>query len=134
MVEPSSLDSRVLTPLDTTPIALEYPAEGICVLDLFGRISTGLAAVLQAGIPVQKYLYVERDETARQVSLRHVAQLMQRYPDLLPRSATRGYQHALPSDISLLGAPDLERVGPVDLVIARWPCQGHTRAGRGRGL
>ncbi|CAM6104818.1 unnamed protein product [Calypogeia fissa] len=96
MVEPSPPDSRVLTPLDTTPIALEYPPEGICVLDLFGGISTGLATVLQA--------------------------------------ATRGYQHALPLDISLLGAPDLERVGPVDLVIAGWPCQGHTRVGRGRGL
>ncbi len=28
---------------------------------------------------------MERDETARQVSLQHVAQLMQRYPELLPR-------------------------------------------------
>ncbi|CAM6092168.1 unnamed protein product [Calypogeia fissa] len=133
-MEPSPPDSWVLSPLDTTPIALEYPPEGVCVLDLFGGISTGLAAVLLAGIPVQKYLYVERDEAARQVSLRHVAQLMQRYPELLPRSAIRGYQHALPSDVSLLGAPDLEWVGPVDLVIAGWPCQGHTRAGRGRGL
>ncbi|CAM6115131.1 unnamed protein product [Calypogeia fissa] len=134
VVEPFPLHSWMLTPLDTTPIALEYPPEGVCVLDLFGGISTGLAAVLQAGIPVRKYFYVERDEIARQVSLRHVAQLMQRYPELLPRSATRGYQHALPSDIALLGAPDLERVGPVDLVIAGWPCQGHTRAGRGKGL
>jgi hypothetical protein len=32
-----------LSPLDTTPIAWEYPSEGICVLDLFGGISTGLA-------------------------------------------------------------------------------------------
>jgi hypothetical protein len=64
-VEPSPHHSRVLTPLDTTPIALEYPPEGVCVLDLFGGISTGLMAVLQAGIPVRKYLYVERDETTR---------------------------------------------------------------------
>jgi hypothetical protein len=40
----------------------------------------------------------------------------------------------LPSDIALLGAQDLARVGPIDLVIVRWPCQGHTRAGRGEGL
>jgi hypothetical protein len=35
-----------LSPLDTTPIAWEYPSEGICMLDLFGGISTGLATVL----------------------------------------------------------------------------------------
>ncbi len=45
-----------LSPLDTTPIVWEYPSEGICVLDLFGGINTGLATVLQADIPVQKYL------------------------------------------------------------------------------
>jgi hypothetical protein len=65
-----------LSPLDTTPIAWEYPSEGICVLDLFGGISTGLATMLQAGILVRKYLYVERDETARRVSSRHLALLM----------------------------------------------------------
>ncbi len=32
-----------LSPLDTTPIAWEYPSKGICVLDLFGGISTDLA-------------------------------------------------------------------------------------------
>jgi site-specific DNA-cytosine methylase len=48
--------------------------------------------------------------------------------------AIRGYQRALPSDITLLGAQDLARVGPIDLVIARWPCQGHIWAGCGEGL
>ncbi len=40
----------------------------------------------------------------------------------------------MPSDIALLGAQDLAKVGPIDLVIAGWPCQGHTQAGRGEGL
>jgi hypothetical protein len=57
------------------------------MLDLFGGISTGLVAVLQTGIPVRKYLYVERDETVRRVSSRHLALLMRQYPELLPRSA-----------------------------------------------
>jgi hypothetical protein len=65
-----------LSPLDITPIAWEYPSEGMCVLDLFGGISTGLATMFQAGIPVWKYLYVERDETAKKVSLCHLALLM----------------------------------------------------------
>ncbi|PTQ33208.1 hypothetical protein MARPO_0091s0058, partial [Marchantia polymorpha] len=107
---------------------------GVCLLDLFGGISTGLAAVLQSRILVRRYLYVEKDETASRVSSRHVAQLMRRFPSLLPRSAIRGFQKALPSDISLLGAPDLDRVGHIDMVIAGWPCQGHTRARHGTGL
>jgi hypothetical protein len=64
------------SPLHTTPIVWEYPSEDICVLDLFGGINTGLAIVLQASIPIRKYLYMERDETARRVSLHHLALLM----------------------------------------------------------
>ncbi|BBM99381.1 hypothetical protein Mp_1g20900 [Marchantia polymorpha subsp. ruderalis] len=115
-------DSSVLMPLITTLIAWKYSLEGVCVLDLFGGISTHLAAVLQLGIPARKYLYVEKDETARQVFARHVTQLVQRY------------QKALPSDISLLEAPDLDRVGHIDLVISGWPCHGHTRVDHGAGL
>ncbi|OAE34653.1 hypothetical protein AXG93_4034s1060 [Marchantia polymorpha subsp. ruderalis] len=59
---------NALSPLVTTPIAWEYSSEGVCLLDLFGGISTGLAAVLQSGILVRRYLYVEKDETARRVS------------------------------------------------------------------
>ncbi len=74
-----------LSPLDTTPITWEYPFEGICMLDLFGGMSTGLATMFQAGIPVRKYLYVEKDETTRRVSSHHLALLMQQYLELLPR-------------------------------------------------
>jgi hypothetical protein len=111
-----------LFPLDTTPIVWEYPSEGICMLDIFDGISTDLTTVLQAGIPVRKYLYVERDEIARKVSSHHFALLMRRYLELLPRSTIRRYQQALPLDIVLLGAQDLAKVGPIDLVIVRWPC------------
>ncbi|OAE31993.1 hypothetical protein AXG93_2772s1010 [Marchantia polymorpha subsp. ruderalis] len=40
-----------LSPLITTSIAWEYFPHGVCMLDLFGEISTGLAAVLHSGIP-----------------------------------------------------------------------------------
>jgi hypothetical protein len=65
-----------LSPLDTTPIAWEYPFEGICMLDLFSGINTGLATLFQASILVRKYLYVERYETARRVSSHHLALLI----------------------------------------------------------
>jgi len=91
-------------------------------------------SMLQAGIPVWKYLYVERDDIAMRVSSCHLALLMQQYRELLPRLAIRGYQWALPLHITLLGVQDLVRVGPIDLVIVGWPCQGHTWVGRGEGL
>jgi hypothetical protein len=106
------------TPLNTTPIVWQYPEQGVRVLDLFGGISIGLAAVLQAGIRVHQYLYVEKDEIAKRASLRHVAILMHRYPELLPMTAVKACQHQLPQDISLLGAQDLTRVGEINLVIA----------------
>jgi hypothetical protein len=75
-----------LSPLDNTPIVWEYPSEGICVLDLFGGINIDLATMLHASILVRKYLYVERDETVRKVSSCHLALLMRRFLELLPRS------------------------------------------------
>jgi hypothetical protein len=58
-----------------------------------------------------------RDEIAKRVSLRHLTLLRWRYPELLRRSAIRGYQRALPLDIALLRVQDLARVGPIDLVL-----------------
>ncbi|OAE22875.1 hypothetical protein AXG93_1405s1020 [Marchantia polymorpha subsp. ruderalis] len=42
-------DSSAFSPLVTTHIAWKYSQEDVCLLDLFGGISTGLAAVLQSG-------------------------------------------------------------------------------------
>jgi hypothetical protein len=91
-------------------------------VDLFGGINTDLATMLQMGSLVWKYLYVERDEIARRVSSRYLTLLIRRYLKLLPRSVIRGYQQALPTNITLLGVKDLAKVGLIDLVIAKWPC------------
>jgi site-specific DNA-cytosine methylase len=45
-----------------------------------------------------------------------------------------GYQCYIPSNITLLGAPDLIRIRPIDLVIFRWSCQGLSPMGMGQGL
>ncbi|PTQ36949.1 hypothetical protein MARPO_0060s0038 [Marchantia polymorpha] len=50
-----------------------------------------------------------------------------RHPSLLPQSAIQGYHKALLSHISLLGGTDLDLVDHIDLMIAVWPCQDHTR-------
>jgi hypothetical protein len=54
----------------------------------------------------------------------HVMMLQQRYPHLLPTSTIQGYQCSLPSNITLLKALDLARIGPIDLIISGWFCQG----------
>ena len=57
-----------------------------------------------------------------------------RFPLQLPATAVQGCMSILPSDIRLVGEEDLHRLGRVDLVMAGWPCQGHSRAGLGLGL
>ena len=64
----------------------------------------------------------------------HIKQLQARYPRQLPTSAVQGCMSQLPGDISFIGEEDLQRLGRVDLVMAGWPCQGHSRAGLGKGL
>jgi hypothetical protein len=58
-------------PLDNSTIHWKPPDDGIVLLELFGGIGTGLAAVLQAGIKFQRYVYVDTDEAARQVAKHH---------------------------------------------------------------
>jgi hypothetical protein len=41
------------------------PKEGITLLELFGGIGTGLEALLQSGMVVQKYFYVDIDPIVR---------------------------------------------------------------------
>jgi len=60
---------------------------------------------------------VEKDPQAIQASMWHVMMLQQRYPHLLPTPTKQGYQCSLPSNIALLWAPNLAKIGPIDLVI-----------------
>jgi hypothetical protein len=55
-------------PLDNSTIHWRPPEDGIVLLELFGGIGSGLVAVLQAGLKVKHYIYVDVDEAARQVA------------------------------------------------------------------
>jgi site-specific DNA-cytosine methylase len=77
---------------------------------------------------------VEKDSQARQASMHHVMMLQQRYPHLLPTLAIHSYQHSLPNNITLLGAPNLARIGPIDLVFFGWLCQVLSHAGIDQGF
>jgi hypothetical protein len=52
-------------PLDSSTIHWRPPEDGIVLLELFGGIGNGLVAVLQVGLKVKRYIYVDVDEAAR---------------------------------------------------------------------
>ncbi len=49
-------------------ITWTLPKEGIALLEFFGGINTGLEALLQSGIVVRKYFYINIDPIAKQVA------------------------------------------------------------------
>jgi hypothetical protein len=57
-----------IKPLLRQPITWTPPKEGITLLELFGGIGTSFEALLQLGMVVWKYLYVDIDPIARQVA------------------------------------------------------------------
>ena len=79
------------------------------VLSLFDGMSCGRIALERLGIPVDKYYASEIDKYAIQVSEAN-------YPDIIRLG-----------DVCDVKAEDLE---PIDLIIARSPCQGFSFAGK----
>jgi hypothetical protein len=121
-------------PLDNSTIHWKPPDDGIVLLELFGGIGTSLVAILQAKIKVQRYVYVDTDEAARQVAKHHSRGLRVRFPELLTTTAILSAFSSLTGDISLIPEKDLHWLGHVDLVIAGWPCQSMSMAGNQNGL
>jgi hypothetical protein len=107
-------------PLNSSTIHWRPPVDGIVLLELFEGIGNGLVAVLQAGLKVKRYIYVDVDEAARQVAKRHSRRLRAQFPELLAKSAIK-------TSFSTLA-------GNIALVIAGWPCQGMSMAGKHNGL
>jgi site-specific DNA-cytosine methylase len=121
-------------PLDSSTIHWRPPEDGIVFLELFGGIGSSLVAVLQAGLKVKRYIYIDVDEAARQVAKRHSRRLRTQFPELLATSAIKTSFSTLVGDISLVSAEDIHCCGHVDLMIVGWPCQGMSMAGKQNGL
>ena len=115
-------------------VDLHDDPEGIVLVELFAGLGTGLAAVLEAGLSIRSYTYVDNNIMVNRAAKHHLQQLRMQYPKQLPASAIQGCMSRVPLDVTLIGEEDLLRLGKVDLVIAGWPCQGHSRAGYRQGL
>ncbi|CAI7741424.1 unnamed protein product, partial [Closterium sp. NIES-53] len=53
------------------------------LVELFGGIGAGLAAVLRAGVAVKEWIYVEKDGQVRKMAERHAKRLQKEHPELL---------------------------------------------------
>jgi hypothetical protein len=61
-------------------ITLTPPKEGITLLELFGGIGIGLEALLQSGMVVRKYFYVNIDPITKQVATLKMMELTAIFP------------------------------------------------------
>ena len=131
MVQPYNRDTP---PLLTTTISWNPQSQGIRLLELFGGIASGLEACLQSGLVVHQYFFVDTDSTAVKVAQLRMAELSHRFPSQFSREASKLAFTFLPPDIQLIQRAHLHHMGPLDLIIAGWECQGFSMAGAGQGL
>ncbi len=115
-------------------ITLTPPKEGITLLELFGGISTCFEALLQSGMVVRKYFYVDIDPIAKQVAASRMMEFTTRFPQQFSTTAWKASFTFLPFDIQLIQKKHMELLGPVDLIISGWKYQGFSATGFGKGL
>ncbi|CAI7850081.1 unnamed protein product [Closterium sp. NIES-54] len=62
----------------------------ITLVELFGGLGEGLAAALEAGVHVKRWIYIKIDPEVRRMAWKHAKMLQQHYPAQLPTSEGRG--------------------------------------------
>ena len=56
-------------------VNLHHSPEGVVLVELFAGLSTGLAAVLEAGLSVHTYVYVDNNDMVSKAAKHHIKQL-----------------------------------------------------------
>jgi site-specific DNA-cytosine methylase len=109
--------------------------EGITLIEVCAGISSGLEAVLLNGWKVKRYFYVDIDPIARDIARFRVANLSARFTRTFPPSAWME-AFSLPQDINAIRDFHLDhhfaRRQEQIMVMAGWPCQDYSPAGRGK--
>jgi site-specific DNA-cytosine methylase len=83
---------------------------------------------------VQRYFYVDIDPIAKQVATLRLMELIAKFPQQFATTTWKASFTFLPSDIQLIQKKHMQLLGPVDLIISSWECQGFSAAGFGEGL
>jgi hypothetical protein len=122
------------SPLDRTfvpPLSKDRP---LTVLELFSGVGSATQALVRLGYQVGEVVACEARGAARQAHAHALKELRAEFPASVAAKAGAQLHHRLPQDIRLVNAAHLSDIGPVDVVVAGWPCQGNSAAGKGRGL
>jgi len=83
---------------------------------------------------VRRYFYVDIYLVARQVATSRMMELTAKFPQQFSTIAWKAIFTFLPSDIELIQKKHMELLGPIDLIISSWECQGFSATGFGEGL
>ncbi len=83
---------------------------------------------------VRKYIYIDIDPIVKQVVASRMMELIARFPQQFATTAWKASFIFLPFDIQLIQKKHMELLGPVDLIILSWECQGFPTAIFGKGL
>jgi len=110
------------------------PKEGITLLEFFRGIGTSFKALLQSGMVVWRYIYIDIDPIARQVMALRMMELTTRFSQQFATTAWKVSFTFLPSNIQQIQKKHMELLGPVDLIISSWECQGFSTARFGENL
>ena len=140
-VNPISLNTTVEQPLELNSAIIKLPLKltAIIVLELMGGIVSGLEAVLLNEIKVEKYYYVDNDDSARKIASKRLHALHNKFPQLLSKQAIASSLSALPTDVKEIDDDTVQSIAsshpslPI-LVISGPPCIDFSSAGRMRGI
>ena len=110
----------------------------IVLVEPFGGLCAGLEMALRNGKRVHQYIYLDTNPVAREIAAQRIKHLMSLYPTLLTPDAVQG-AFSLPQDIRQLTTQHLVEAGAKEqqhpwLVVAGWPCQDLSMAGKAAGL
>jgi site-specific DNA-cytosine methylase len=83
---------------------------------------------------VRRYFYVDIDPIARQVATSKMMELTPKFSQQFATTAWKASFTFLFSNIQLIQKKHMELLGPADLIISSWKCQGFSTAGFGEGL
>lgn len=120
------LDQRLVPPLPA-----DRPLQS---LELFSGVGSATQALARLGYQLGEVVACEVRGAARQVHLHAMGELRKEFGATVGPKAGAQLHHHLPQDIRLVSRAHLHDLGPMDLVVAGWPCQGNSAAGEGQGL
>jgi len=78
-LDPTKEPSVSSSPLFAQPIHWHPLVEDITLVELFAGIGTGLAATLEAGLKVKRYIHVDNGVTPNWVACHHIQRLLTLY-------------------------------------------------------